>query len=197
MKKYRAQRSVREYRKLYALLYLILFAVLLFVLADQRQAITRLEIQLERQTEWTDYLIQVGAEQQNMIDYFFREQLKDTERIRQLEEFLAPVLVDKLNVSAYAPLDPRAVAGMCYEGDPNVTASGEPPVPGETAAAGRSIPFGSMAYVAGRGWYRVNDRGSMIGDDNLDLVMASQTEALKFGRRDLPVLIVPAEGVGM
>ena len=39
--------------------------------------------------------------------------------------------------TAYAPLDPKAKEGMCYEGDPRITASGAPVVPGVTVAAGK------------------------------------------------------------
>ena len=114
-------------------------------------------------------------------------------RVENIEKFLEPVLVTEKEVTAYAPLDVDAVSGVCKDNTPNVTASGEPPVPGRTAAAGRSVPFGTMVFVLGRGWYRVNDRGGAVGNDDIDVVTETRDEALRFGRRTLPVMVVPAE----
>lgn len=89
------------------------------------------------------------------------------------------VIVD---VTAYAPLDPNAVRGVCYSGDPTITASGARVVPGITAAAGSSIPFGTKVWIEGIGWRTVQDRGGMISDRHIDIVMTSRSSALRFGR---------------
>jgi 3D (Asp-Asp-Asp) domain-containing protein len=90
-------------------------------------------------------------------------------------------------VTAYAPLDPDAIEGMCYEGNPNITASGEQVVPGVTLAAAPSVPFGTEVYIRGLGRRVVQDRGGMIGDKQLDIAVRSRAEALSWGRRLLLV----------
>ena len=116
-------------------------------------------------------------------------------QMRQETKRLQLVLsgAERFEVTAYAPLDPNAIAGMCFEGDPNVTASGERPIPGVTAAAGRAIPFGTRIWVEGEGVRIVNDRGGMIHDRAIDLVKATRGEALRFGRQWRRVAILGRE----
>lgn len=89
--------------------------------------------------------------------------------------------------TAYAPLDPNAKEGMCYEGDPRITASGAPVVPGVTVAAGKELPFGTELYIKGIGKRIVQDRGAAIGRGCIDIAVQTQAEAFQFGRR--PVLV--------
>lgn len=112
-------------------------------------------------------------------------------RVNSLLELFSDATIGDFEVTAYAPLDPNAMPGMCYSGDPNVTASGAPPVPYVTAAAGPSVPFGSRVYIEGLGWRTVNDRGGRIGDRQLDVVVESNREARLFGRQMLRVIIIP------
>jgi len=91
--------------------------------------------------------------------------------------------------TAYAPLDPEAVAGVCYSGDPNITASGREIRPGITVAAGPSIPFGTWIWIEGFGWRCVEDRGSAIKDGHVDIAMISRQNALDFGRQEVLVII--------
>ena len=91
--------------------------------------------------------------------------------------------------TAYAPLDPDAVEGVCYSGDPNVTASGREIRPGITVAAGPSIPFGTWIWIEGFGWRCVEDRGSAIKDGHVDIAMISRQNALDFGRQEVLVII--------
>ena len=52
-----------------------------------------------------------------------------TERVEgiydNLNGLLERIEVKEVNLSFYAPLDPNAVEGMCYSGNPEITASGE------------------------------------------------------------------------
>ena len=130
------------------------------------------------------------------LDFILRQQdvhLENQTEIRdkadQLLDIFAGATVDEFTVTAYAPMDPRAVEGMCYSGDPNVTASGEPPVPGETVAAGPGIPFGSRVWIEGLGIRTVNDRGGRIGDRHIDVVVESKDEAIIFSRQNLKAVI--------
>ncbi len=85
--------------------------------------------------------------------------------------------------TAYAPLDSAAKEGMCYRGDPSITASGAKVVPGITVAAGPDIPFGTEIYIRGLGRRVVQDRGGRITNRSLDIAVSTQEEALRFGRR--------------
>lgn len=91
--------------------------------------------------------------------------------------------------TAYAPLDPAAVAGMCYSGDPRVTASGRRTEPGVTIAAPRNIPFGTWIHLEGLGWRRVDDRGGRIRGKRIDICMATRKEALQWGRKKIRIFI--------
>ena len=137
-----------------------------------------------------------GIEQD--LDFMIRQQdvhLENQGEIKdktdQLLDIFAGATVDEFTVTAYAPLDPNAIPGMCYSGDPNVTASGLPPVPGETVAAGPGIPFGSGVWIEGVGIRTVNDRGGRITDRHVDLVVETQTEAREIGRESVRGLVLP------
>jgi len=126
-------------------------------------------------------------------------QQKLQEEIQRIEAKLNDIetrlnkIEDELNkwsvyeATAYAPLDPNAKEGMCYEGDPRITASGEPAVPGVTVAAGKELPFGTELYIHGIGKRVVQDRGAAISRGRIDIVVETQAEAIRFGRR--PVLV--------
>ena len=121
------------------------------------------------------------------------------EEIEKIEAKLTDIetrlneIEDELNkwsvyeATAYAPLDPNAKEGMCYEGDPRITASGTPVVPGVTVAAGKELPFGTELYIKGIGKRIVQDRGAAIGKGRIDIAVETQAEAFQFGRR--PVLV--------
>lgn len=99
-----------------------------------------------------------------------------------------------MNITMYAPLDPGAVRGQDFAGDPSVTYSGEKVVPGKTAAAGPNIPFGTEIYVEDVGWFTVQDRGRLIGPNDVDLAVASKEEAIEFGKqRRLVILKAPED----
>jgi len=111
-------------------------------------------------------------------------------------ETLLNKIEDELNkwsvyeATAYAPLDPNAKEGMCYEGDPRITASGAPVVPGVTVAAGKELPFGTELYIRGIGQRVVQDRGAAIGRGHIDIAVKTQAEAFRFGRRRVLVKIL-------
>ena len=113
----------------------------------------------------------------------------ETEELRrQLERWLETWEVDTWEATAYAPLDPAAIEGACYSGDPNITASGQQVKPGVTAAAGPDIEFGTPVYVVGDGPRIVQDRGGRIGSGSIDLAVETREEALKFGRQPVKVV---------
>lgn len=109
--------------------------------------------------------------------------------LKRMDEWLEEWEVDVWEATAYAPLDSRAKEGMCYSGDPRITASGAEVIPYVTAAAGPGVEFGTKVYVAGDGARIVQDRGGRIGNGCIDLAMKTREEALAWGRRRVPVVI--------
>ena len=102
----------------------------------------------------------------------------------------APAHANEYTVTAYAPLDPAAVRGMCYSGDPHITASGKRTDTKRTVAAPRHIPFGTWLFIEGVGLRRVDDRGGKIKGKRIDLCLPTRREALRWGRRKVRVMFV-------
>lgn len=99
--------------------------------------------------------------------------------------------VMEVEITHYAPLDANAVEGVCYSGDPNITASGARVQVGKTIAAGPSIPFGTKIYIPGYGMRVVQDRGGAITDNHIDIAIHSRAEAYRLGRKKVLVYIQP------
>ena len=118
-------------------------------------------------------------------------------RLQDLQDGLEDLLetfdisaAETYTLTAYAPLDPKAVHGLDYIGDPTITASGQAPIPDETVAAAKDIPFGTRVWIEGVGVRTVNDRGGAIKRGRLDLCMETRDEALQFGRQRRKVIIL-------
>ncbi len=110
------------------------------------------------------------------------------ELAKRLQEIHTKWGVDIFEITAYAPLDPRAIEGVCFSGDPSVTASGAKVIVGDTVAAGRRFPFGTRLYIEGFGWRTVTDRGGRITDRHIDIAVGSREEAFQIGRRQVRVV---------
>ncbi|MFA7693677.1 MAG: 3D domain-containing protein [Candidatus Hydrogenedentales bacterium] len=73
-----------------------------------------------------------------------------------------------------------------------ITASGTRARPGTLAADTDYYPFGTVIYVPGYGYGRVEDRGGAIkGPDKLDVFFKSRKKALQWGRRRVRVRVWP------
>ncbi len=70
-----------------------------------------------------------------------------------------------------------------------VTASGAKARVGTVAADTSIYPFGTIVFVPGYGYGRVEDRGSAIQGGKLDLFFGSHKEATKWGRKTVTVKI--------
>ncbi|MDX9866453.1 MAG: 3D domain-containing protein [Kiritimatiellia bacterium] len=70
-----------------------------------------------------------------------------------------------------------------------VTASGTRTRRGTVAADTSVLPFGTIVYVPGYGYGRVEDRGGAIKGAKLDLWHKSHTEAREWGRKTLRVRV--------
>jgi len=70
-----------------------------------------------------------------------------------------------------------------------VTASGTDAKVGTLAADTSRYPFGTMMYVPGYGYGRVEDRGGAIKGDHIDLFFKTHKEALEWGRQQRQVRV--------
>ena len=127
---------------------------------------------------------------------FLKQKIDELEaRLQDIQDGLDSLLetfdmAETYTITGYAPLDPQAVYGLDYIGNPAVTASGDRPIPGQTVAADKSIPFGTKVWIEGVGVRTVNDRGGSIKRGRLDLCMATKSEAVAFGRQKRKVIIL-------
>ena len=119
-----------------------------------------------------------------MLEMENREQRNELEAIRSGDWI--PMQVE---ATGYAPLDPAAVEGMCYSGDPKITARGTTSNPNRTVAMGEGVPFGTKVYIPGIGCRVVEDRGGAITDNHIDIMFRTQKEALEYGRQTITVYI--------
>jgi 3D (Asp-Asp-Asp) domain-containing protein len=70
-----------------------------------------------------------------------------------------------------------------------ITASGTRARRGTLAADTRYYPFGTVMFVPGYGYGRVEDRGGAIRGEHIDVFFRSRRRALEWGRQTLPVRI--------
>ncbi len=73
--------------------------------------------------------------------------------------------------------------------DVGVTASGQKARPGTIAADTRHYPFGTVMHIPGYGYGRVEDRGSAIQGNHIDLFFKKHKQAVRWGRKTVPVKI--------
>ena len=71
-----------------------------------------------------------------------------------------------------------------------ITASGTKAKPGTISADTNHYPFGTVMYVPGYGYGRVEDRGGAIkGPDKIDVFFKRRKQALNWGRQQLRVRV--------
>jgi len=95
-----------------------------------------------------------------------------------------------MEVTAYT-LDYECCGKYPDDPDYGITSSSKEVKEYHTIAAGPSIPFGTQIYIPMfLQYFTVEDRGSAIGDGNLDIYMAEIDDAKEFGRQTMEVFIV-------
>ena len=75
-----------------------------------------------------------------------------------------------------------------------ITASGTRAKRGTIAADTSRYPFGTIMYVEGYGYGRVEDRGGAIKGNKIDLYFPSHNQALRWGRKQRTVLVWYPQG---
>lgn len=89
-------------------------------------------------------------------------------------------------------LGPPVISAGPNKGKPKqvgVTASGGKTRPGTIAADTSVLPFGTIVYVPGYGYGRVEDRGGAIKGKRLDLWFSSHEKAKQWGRKRISVKV--------
>lgn len=111
-----------------------------------------------------------------------------------------PVLVDTLGgrqemiarVTAYAPFDNQS--GMCSDGDPNNTSTGQRPGPEIAAVDPDKIPYGTRFKLEGFGRIFVaGDTGSALRAYDgiaVDIFMETYEEAMRWGVQYLEIEVI-------
>ena len=74
-----------------------------------------------------------------------------------------------------------------------VTASGTRAKPGTVAADTSRYPFGTVMYIPGYGYGRVEDRGGKVKGEHIDLYFRSHRQALNWGVKNLRVKVWEAK----
>ena len=109
----------------------------------------------------------------------------------------------RLEVTAYCPCGSCCNWRRNWRGRPVIASgpnAGDPKVIGMTASGTRArcgtlaadtslFPFGTVMYVPGYGYGRVEDRGIAIIGHTLDVYFDSHATALRWGRRHLDVKV--------
>ena len=112
--------------------------------------------------------------------------------VEALEDRALPELIPLGSFTVYAYCSCPRCCGQ-WSGGP--TASGTMPEEGRTIAADWDVlPAGTEVYLEGIGWRTVEDTGSGIMGDKLDLYMDSHEAALAFGVRELEIWTREKEG---
>lgn len=71
-----------------------------------------------------------------------------------------------------------------------ITASGTKAGKGTIAADIRRYPYGTKMHVPGYGWGTVEDRGSAIVGDHIDVFFPDHDDAMAWGKKYLDVTII-------
>lgn len=126
---------------------------------------------------------------QNQVD-IMKNQMEILKLQEKMIETLLKLFGTEKEITGYAPLDSRAVEGMCFSGDPSITASGLPLIPNWTIAAGEKYPFGTLMWIEGIGLRQVHDRGGMISDNHIDVAVNTREQAFAIGRGFRRVVVI-------
>ncbi len=149
---------------------LILLALLLLSIILLHRVLNT-EAQEVKQYEHNDLYIYANNETFNQVLSSKEEEVEEVDVVERYTR-----------VTAYAPLDPRAKEGMCYAGDPNMTASGSQSRRGVVAT--NYLPFGTEIRIPeffGDEVFVVEDRMASYYRNTIDVLMMNQDDALSFG----------------
>ena len=105
-----------------------------------------------------------------------------------VEPLVSKELPELVNLGTFTVYSYCSCSSCCGQWSGGPTASGTMPEEGRTVAADWEVlPAGTEVYLEGIGWRTVEDTGSGITGDKLDLYMDSHAAALEFGVREIEV----------
>jgi len=96
----------------------------------------------------------------------------------------------RFTVTKYLPRSPRygkvddGLTSTLAKADPEARIIAVDPV---------LIPYGSWVWVEGLGWYQAEDCGAAIKGFRLDVLTATEDDAMSFGKQDRFVIVVPPD----
>ena len=136
------------------------------------------------------FLIQIETRQDSIIDQEIEiANLKseltsvqsDLENLKQNEA----IYVGKYKITYYCPCK------ECCGKEDKITASGQKAQEGITVAADISnLPFGTKIYISGIGWRIVQDKGSAIKGNRLDIYVSSHSNPMPYNVQNLDVWVI-------
>jgi 3D (Asp-Asp-Asp) domain-containing protein len=94
----------------------------------------------------------------------------------------------RFTVTKYLPRDPAygrfntGFTSTLWKADPKARIVAVDP---------KLIPYGSWVWIEGLGWYQAEDCGAAIKGFRLDLLTATSQDAMRFGKQDRFVIVVP------
>jgi len=95
----------------------------------------------------------------------------------------------RFTVTKYLPRDPAY--GKFNDGLTSTLLKADPKAR-IVAVDPKLIPYHSWVWVEGLGWYRAEDCGSAIKGFRLDLLTATERDAMTFGKQNRFVIVVPS-----
>ena len=99
-----------------------------------------LKVQKERQNDLTEFEEVIAEKDEYIAELLYK--------LEEEQKDLAKRII-RAEVTSYAPLDPDAVEGMCYSGDPSITATGTTVRYGVAAADFSKLPAGTVLDIPG------------------------------------------------
>lgn len=189
---------------LWVLTFLIMVIVLVIfsikASADVNGAIERMQFEVQMLRELAARQEEVILQQRQIIEGL--QSLSDNQPCSSEEE---PALPDRIKGRELTPITMRVTAyDLSYESckkypdhpEYGITASGNKVVPWFTVAAGPELAFGTKLFIPyfkdkpNGGIFVVQDRGSAIKENCLDIYMESHEECMAFGVKYLDVYIL-------
>jgi 3D (Asp-Asp-Asp) domain-containing protein len=167
---------------------------------DLNDQLKRLENQNKQQQELIKQLQQdVNTngknikESEDRLRQRFDEEIKGIEeRIKQLKEKYKNNYIYSFEgiVTAYSPYE-ESTGKSPDDPDFKMTASGTIATQGRTIAMDKRFPFGTLVKIEGfNEVFRVEDRGSKIKGNRIDLYFENVEDAVKFGKQKRKIYVI-------
>lgn len=156
------------------------------IVKEQRSDINQLVDEIHKTTNF--------LKEANFTVRDLKEQIKELEKEREeMQETIEYLRTIPAVITNYAPLDPNAVEGMCYSGDPNTTATGTQVRRGVAAADPRRLPYGTKIYIPSFGEVIIEDTGGAMRNNDkiqVDVFVESRKEAFAYGIQNEEIKII-------